>query len=129
RQVSGIEQDRTAFETELTEILSLIGIARKGEAIDQARQLALSLRDAVRSEEALAAHRIERDRLTKEKERVQRRLEKAGASIEDLMRVAGAVTDLQRDQIIAGVGRRDAARATEREALAELAGTDNGAGL
>lgn len=129
RQVSGIEQDRTAFEAELTEILSPIGIARKGEAIDQARQLALSLRDAVRSEEALAAHMIERDRLTKELERVQRRLDKAGASIEELMRFAGAMTDHQLDQIIAGVGRRDTARATEREALAELAGTDNGAGL
>lgn len=129
RQVSGIEQDRAAFKTELAEILALVGIARKGEEVDQARQLALSLRVAVRSEEALAAHTIERDRLTSELERVQRRLDKAEASIEELMQLASAETDVELDQIITGVGRRDAARAIEREALTELAGTDNGAGL
>ena len=129
RQVSGIEQDRTAFETELVEILASVGIARKGETIDQARQLAASLRDAVRNEEALAAHAIERERLTNELARVRRRLDKAEASIEELMRLAGATTDTELDQMIAGVGRRDAARAIERDALNELAGTDNGAGL
>jgi len=129
RQVSGIELDRTAFETELVEILALVGIARKGEAIDQARQLAASLRDAVRNEEALAAHAIERERLTNELARVQRRLDKAEASIEELMRLAGAATDTELDQMITGVGQRVAARAIEREALNELAGTDNGAGL
>jgi hypothetical protein len=129
RQVSGIEQDRGAFETELAEVLALVGIARKGEAVDQTRLLALALRDAVRSEEALATHAIERNRLISELERVQRRLDKAKASIEKLMGLAGAAADAELDQIIAGVGRRDAARAVERDALAELAGTDNGAGF
>lgn len=129
RQVSGIEQDRGAFEIELGEVLALVGIARKGEAVDQTRLLALALRDAVRSEEALATHAIERNRLVTELERVQRRLDTAGAAIEELMAQAGAATDVELDQIIAGVGRRDAARAVEREALAELAGMDNGAGF
>ncbi|WP_340267919.1 ATP-binding protein [Sphingobium mellinum] len=129
RQVSGIEQDRAAFETELAEILFPIGIARRGEAVDQTRQLALSLRDAVRSEEVLATHAIERDRLITELERVQRRLDNAGVSIEELMHMAGVATDADLDQIIAGVDRREAARTIEREALAELAGMDNGAGL
>ena len=129
RQVTGINQDRDDFETELADVLAVVQIARKGEAVDQTRQLALALRVAVRSEEALATHAIERDRLISELERVQRRLDKAGASIEELMRLTSAATDTELDQIIADVGRRDAARAVEREALAELAGTDNGAGF
>lgn len=129
RQVSGIEQDRTAFETELAEVLAVVGLAREGEAVDQARQLAASLRIAVRSDEALAVHAVERTRLSGELERIQRRLGNAGTSMEELMRLAGVGTEGELDQIISGVARRDAARAAEREALDELAGADNGAGL
>lgn len=129
RQVSGIEQDRTAFEIELGEVLIAVGIARDGEAVDQTRQLAASLRNAVRNAESLATHTVERTRLTGELERVQRRLDNVAASIEELMQLAGAASETELDQIIAGVVRRDAARALERDALGELAGTDNGAGL
>ena len=129
RQVSGIEQARTAFETEFAEVLAVVGFAREGETIDQTRQLAGSLRNAIRSDEARVAHTVERIRLCGELERIQRRLENAGTSIEELMRVTGVDAETELDQIISGVALRDAARAAEREALDELAGADNGAGL
>lgn len=129
RQVSGIDQDRTAFDAELAEVLALVGFAREGEAVDQVRQLVASLRNAVRSDEALAAHAVERTRLCGELERIQRRLGNAGTSIEELIRWAGIGSEAELDQIISGVARRDAARAAESEALDELAGADNGAGL
>ncbi|MBA3896100.1 MAG: AAA family ATPase [Sphingomonadaceae bacterium] len=129
RQVTGIEQDRTAFEVELAEVLAVVGIAREGEPVDQARQLAVSLRTAVRSEEALKTHTIERTRLIGELERIQRRLKNVGASIEEMMQLAGVAFETELDQMIIGIGRRDAARTVERDALGELAGTDNGAGL
>lgn len=129
RQVSGIEQDRTAFEVELAEVLAVLGVAREGEAVDQTRQLAISLRTAVRSEETLATHTIERNRLSGELERVQRRLENAEASIAEMMQLAGVASESELDHIIVGIGRHDAARVVERDALGELAGTDNGAGL
>lgn len=129
RQVSGIEQDRTVFEAGLIEVLAVIGIGSEGEAVDQTRQLAIALRTAVRSEETLATHIIERARLAGELERVQRRLENAGASIAEMMQLAGVVSEPEMDQIIVNIGQRDAARVVERDALGELAGTDNGAGL
>jgi uncharacterized protein YhaN len=129
RQVSGIEQDRTAFEEELTGVLAAAGIAREADAVEQTRQLAISLRTAVRSEEALATLAVERNRLVGESERVQRRLQNAEASITEIMLLAGVKTEPELDQIFVGVGRREAARAVERDALGELAGTDNGAGL
>ncbi|WP_454887750.1 AAA family ATPase [Sphingomonas oryzagri] len=129
RQVSGIEQDRTVFEAGLIEVLAVIGIGSEGEAVNQTRQLAISLRTAVRSEETLATHIIERARLAGKLERVQRRLENAGASIAEMMQLAGVVSEPEMDQIIVNIGQRDAARVVERDALGELAGTDNGVGL
>jgi uncharacterized protein YhaN len=129
RQVNGIEQDSTDFAAELAEVLSAIGMAREGGAIDQARQLAASLRTAVVSQQALTAHDLERTRLTGELDRVQRRLDIVAASIDELVQLAGVTSDGEVDQIIADGVRREVARTVERDALGELAGTDNGAGL
>lgn len=129
RQVSGIEQDSAVFESDLAAVLVVIGLAREGAAVDQTRQIAAWLRTAVRSQEALIAHAVERTRLTGELESVQRRLDHVAASIETLVQLAGAGSDIEVDQIIAGTDRRNACRIVERDALGELAGTDNGAGL
>lgn len=129
RQVSGMEQDRTSFEGELAEVLSALGMSRDGEAVDQTRRLAGLLREAVRSKEALATHAVEHARLNSECERIQVRLNNVGHSIDEVMRLAGAGSETELDQILADIGRREAARAAERNALGELAGADNGAGL
>jgi uncharacterized protein YhaN len=129
RQVSGIEQDRAAFADELAELLATLQIGPEGQAVDQVRQLAAALRDAVRRDEALCAHGVERARLAGELERIERRLAVAQASIDGLMQAASVSSEVELDQVIADVGRRDTLRAAEREALRELAGADNGAGL
>lgn len=129
RQVSAMEQDRAAFDAELNEILAVVGQAPTGDTINHARELATSLRTAVRSSEVLMEHASERRRLIAELERIQIRHDKAEASINESMNLAGVSSETDLDLVVAGVARREVARAAERGALDELAGADNGAGL
>lgn len=129
RQIEGIEQDRSAFNTELAAVLTALQVIGSVDTVEQVRQLAASLRAAIRAREALAGLEADRARITGELAHAERRLDGIAVAIEALMQAAGTTDETDLDGIIANVARRDLLRATEREALDELAGTDNGAGL
>lgn len=129
RQVDSIVQDHSAFEAELSVVLTALGAARSGDATEQVRQLALSLRAAIRARDALAALEADRERVSRDLELVEGRLASIGTTISALMSAAGTTAEADLDGIIANVARRDVLRLAEREALDELAGADNSAGL
>lgn len=129
RQIEGIEQDRSAFNTELAAVLTALQVIGNVDTVEQVRQLAASLRAAIRARDALAGLEADRARITGELAHAERRLDGIAVAIEALMQAAGTTDEADLDVIIASVARRDLLREAEREALDELAGTDNGAGL
>jgi uncharacterized protein YhaN len=129
RQVDSIVQDRAAFDAELAVVLTDIGAPRSGDATEQVRQLAISLRAAIRARDALAVLEADRQRIARDLDLIKGRLASISTTIGALMEAANTVAEADLDSIIAKVARRDTLRLAEREALDELAGTDNGAGL
>ncbi len=129
RQVDSIVLDRSAFDTELAAVLAALEVARSGDAIEQVRQIATSLRAAIRARDALATFEAERTRVGHDLDQVEHRLAAIGGAITALMAAAGTTFEADLDGIIANVARRDILRLAERDALDELAGADNGAGL
>ncbi|MGY2734604.1 AAA family ATPase [Sphingomonas sp. UYP23] len=129
RQVDSIVHDRSAFEAELAVVLAVLGAARSGDATEQVRQLGIALRAAIRARDALAGLEADRERIARDLDLVEGRLASISATINSLMSAAGTTSELDLDGIIANVARRDVLRLAEREALDELAGADNGAGL
>jgi uncharacterized protein YhaN len=127
--VDGIVQDRSAFEAELTVVLTALGAPRSGDATEQVRQLAIALRTAIRARDTLAGLEADRERIARDLDLVEGRLTSISMTIGTLMSAAGTTTEADLDGIIANVSRRDILRLAEREALDELAGADNGAGL
>ena len=93
------------------------------------RQLAATLRTAIRARDVLASLEKDRGRIAGELDQAERRLAGIAVAIDALMQAAGTTDEASLNGIIASVARRDLLRSAEREALDELAGTDNGAGL
>lgn len=129
RQVDGIKHDRRAFEAELGAVLADLRRAADGTPVDQVRALGAELRAAAQDEAALVAHAAERARLLNELDRADRRARAAQAVIDELLAAARAETDDDLDRIVASCARRAELTAVERNAEAELAGADHGAGL
>ncbi|MBB3938205.1 YhaN family protein [Aureimonas phyllosphaerae] len=129
RQIVGIERDRIAFEADLDTVLGALRQARKGRAVDQVQTLAAGLDDAIRDTEEWDTQIGERTRLTEEFAQTKAQLDAAETVIGALMRKAGVADETALDQTIAKADRRAFLRTVEREALVELAGADNNAGL
>ena len=129
RQIESIERDRSAFNNELRTVLLALQVAGSADTVEHVRQLANSLRAAIRARDALARLEGDRARIAGELAHAERRFDGIAGAIDALMQAAGTMDETDLDGIIASVARRDLLRAAEREALDELAGTDNGAGL
>ncbi len=129
RQIDGIERDRSVFNAELATVLAVLQVTGSADTVEHVRQLAASLRAAIRARDALASFEADRARITEEFDQAGRRLDGIAVAIAALMQAAGTTDEARLDSIMASVARRDLLRAAEREALDELAGTDNGAGL
>ncbi|MBE2993063.1 AAA family ATPase [Sphingomonas sp. CFBP 13603] len=129
RQVDSIVQDLASFDAELAVVLTEIGAPRSGDATEQVRQLAISLRAAIRARDALAVLEADRQRIGRDLDLIEGRLASIGTTVGALMEAANTVVEADLDSIIAKVARRDTLRLAEREALVELAGADNGTGL
>lgn len=129
RQIEGIERDRSAFNTELGAVLTALQVIRSADTIEHVRQLASSLRAAIRARDALAGLEADRARIAGELAHAERRLDGIASAISALMQAAATTDETELDEIITSVARQSFLRAAERDALDELAGTDNGAGL
>ncbi|MBB3589441.1 hypothetical protein E2E30_19385 (plasmid) [Sphingomonas sp. AAP5] len=129
RQIEGIERDRSAFNTELGAVLAELQVTGSADKVDHVRQLAASLRASIRARDALASLEADRARIAGELDQAVRRLDRIADAIDAMLHAAGTTDEADLDGIIASVSRRDLLRATERGALDELAGGDNGAGL
>ena len=129
RQIEGIERDRSLFNAELAAALAVLQVAGSSDTVEHVRQLAASLRAAIRARDVLASLEKDRARITGELDQAGRRLAGIAVAVGTLMQAASTTDETELDGIIASVARRDLLRATERDALDELAGTDNGAGL
>lgn len=129
RQIEGIERDRSAFDAELAAVLAVLRVAGPADTVEHVRQLAATLRAAIRARDTLASLDADRARITGELGQAERRLAGIAIAIDALMQAAGTTDDASLDGIIASVARRDVLRSAAREALDELAGADNGAGL
>jgi uncharacterized protein YhaN len=129
RQIEGIQRGRSAFNNELAVVLTALQVTGSADTIENVRQLAASLRSAIRARDALAGLEADRARITGELAHAERRLDGIAVAIEALMQTAGTTDEADLDGIIANLARRELLRAAEREALDELAGADNGAGL
>lgn len=129
RQIDGIERDRSAFDAELAAVLAVLRVAGSADTVEHVRQLAATLRAAIRARDALASLETNRARITGEFDQAERRLAGIAVTIDALMQAAGTTDEASLDGIIASVARRDLLRSAEREALDELAGADNSAGL
>jgi uncharacterized protein YhaN len=129
RQIEGIERDRSVFNTELTAVLLALQVTGSADTVEHVRQLAASLRAAIWARDTLESLEGDRVRIAGELAQAERRLDGIAVAIESMLHTAGTTDEADLDGIIASVARRDLLRAAEREALDELAGTDNGAGL
>ena len=129
RQIEGIERDRSVFNTELAAVLLALQVTGSADTVEHVRQLAASLRAAIRARDTLASLEGDRARIAGELAQAERRLDGIAGAIGALMQAAGTTDEADLDGIIASLARRDILRAAERDALDELAGTDNGAGL
>ncbi|MEG3162853.1 AAA family ATPase [Sphingomonas sp. LB2R24] len=129
RQIEGIDRDRSAFNAELAAVLAVLQVTGSADTVEHVRRLATSLRAAIRARDTLASLEKDRARITSELYQAERRLAGIAVAIDTLMQAAGTTDEASLDGIIASVARRDVLRSAEREALDELAGTDNGAGL
>ncbi len=129
RQIDGIERDRSAFNTELATVLLALQATGSADTVEHVRQLAASLRAAIRARDTLAGLEADHARITGELAHAERRLDGIAGAIDALMQAAGTTDEANLEAIVANVARRDLLRVTEREALNELAGADNGAGL
>ncbi|MBB5713117.1 ATP-binding protein [Sphingomonas xinjiangensis] len=129
RQIEGIERDRAAFNNELGSVLRALQLTASADAVEHVRKLSASLRAAIRARDTLASLEDDRARITSEFDQARRRLDGTAVATNALIQAAGATNEAELDRIIASVERRDLLRGAEREALDELAGTDNGAGL
>jgi uncharacterized protein YhaN len=129
RQIEAIERDRSAFNTELRAVLTALQVTGSPDPVEHVRQLGASLRAAIRARDALAGLEADRARIAGELAHAERRLEGIAAAIAALMQAAATTDEGELDGIITSLSRQSLLRAAEREALDELAGSDNGAGL
>ena len=129
RQIEGIKRDRLAFDGELAAVLASLQVNGSADTIEHMRQLAASLRAAIRARDALTSLEADRTRVTAELDQAARRLDGIAIAAGALMQAAGTTDEADLDKIVADVARRDLLRVVERDALDELAGSDNGAGL
>lgn len=129
RQIESMERDRSAFDVALAAVLEALGLPAATDAVEHVRHLAVSLRAAIRARDTLVTLEADRARITGELDQARRRLNGIAAAITGLVQVAGTTEEAEIDGVIARVARRDLLRTAEGEALDELAGTDNGAGL
>ncbi len=129
RQIESIERDRSAFDAELAAVLVALQLPAATDAVETVRHLAVSLRAAIRARDTLETLEADQARITGELDQARRRLDGIAAAITTVMQAAGTTGGAALDGVIARVAQRDLLRRAEREALNELAGTDNGAGL
>lgn len=129
RQIEGIERDRQEFEKALDGLLNDLGIQRAPDCLLQVRTIAGDLRDAIRGAET--RERLKEDRSTIEAElaAAESRSSAAKAVIEELLKGARVSEEAELDRVMASAARLAELRAAENQALADLAGLDNGLGL
>lgn len=129
RQIDGMERDRRTFDAELDRLLTLVGSARGSDPVAQVRSLAADLHEAIRHEEARERLEAERQVLTADLAAAEARAGSARSAIRELVAAARVEDEAGLDRVLADGARLSAVRVAESEALADLAGLDNGLGL